>query len=140
MVLHWDGLYRFRCNYDTQTEFKQHRHIYSIIMNTFRVSLINDCKELIEGQFIRTAHFSKWLNNYAGPELNSLYQDTFELSMPLSNDTEAILWVLSKNLLFSIHSFIEYKNDVSWDELQYFVERFLENQLGDEQIWNSFIN
>jgi hypothetical protein len=109
-------------------------------MDTFRISLINDCKELIEEQFIRTSHFMRWINNHAGLELNRLYQDTFEELLPLTNDIETILWILSKNLLFSIYAFIEYKNDISCDELLYFVERFLENQLRDQQIWSSFIN
>ncbi len=82
----------------------------------------------------------RWINNHAGLELNRLYQDTFEELLPLTNDIETILWILSKNLLFSIYAFIEYKNDVSCDELLYFVERFLENQLRDQQIWSSFIN
>jgi pectate lyase len=104
----------------------------------FKTALITNCKELIEEHYIRTSSFQRWIIQNAEIEINAQYQETFDELSTLSNDSETILWVLSKNLVFSIRAFLEYKNDATCDELQYFVERFLENQLGDEKIWQFF--
>lgn len=113
--------------------------IHSMDMNmNFKTALINNCKDLIEEQYIRTSSFQRWIIHNAEIEINAQYQETFDELSTLSNDSETILWILSKNLVFSIRAFLEYKNDVTCDELQYFVERFLENQLGDEKIWQFF--
>jgi hypothetical protein len=101
-------------------------------------ALIANCKECIENQYIRTASFQRWLKHGAELDMNEQYQETFEEVLPAameSQETETILWILSRNLVFSIRAFLEYNNDASCGELLYFVERFLENQLGDKQIW-----
>jgi hypothetical protein len=100
-----------------------------------RESLISYCKECITTNWERM--FDMWLSFEADHEFGNGYKDMFKehFSQYMNSQIEESLWFAGKNIIFAINAFRSYKNDATLDDILYFTEKFVSEQLDDFNNW-----